>query len=406
MVDQLPVDTRVVLIYRDHLLPYSETFILAQGQSLVRYRPYYVGTSTAQALETQMLSGKRIVLSDYVQSAAPWKMAYKLGQVIAPAWRRSLKALNPCLIHAHFGFDGVLALALASTFRIPLLVTFHGYDATLTSNPADLRSGPAHVLDFINHRGRFFREWYLRQRPRLFHSAQGIIAVSDFIRQALIREGCSPEKVVTHYIGIDSEQFCPEMDILREPIILFVGRLVEKKGGSYLIQAMATVQEEMPQARLVMIGEGPLKPQLQALAGELSVAVEFLGRQPPVVVRDWMNRASVFCVPSIVATTGDAEGLGMVFLEAQAMELPVVSFASGGIPEAVAHGETGFLASEKDTSTLSKYLLQLLGDAELRSRFGTAGRQRVLTQFDLTTQTARLEMIYDQLLAANFPATS
>ena len=100
----------------------------------------------------------------------------------------------------------------------------------------------------------------------------------------------------------------------------------------------------------------------------------FLGVQDAVAVRAWMNRATVFCTPSVSVESGAAEGFGMVFAEAQAMGLPVVSFASGGIPEAVADGQTGFLVSERDWQALGNKILLLLRNRELWTRFSKAGQ--------------------------------
>jgi colanic acid/amylovoran biosynthesis glycosyltransferase len=112
-----------------------------------------------------------------------------------------------------------------------------------------------------------------------------------------------------------------------------------------------------------------------------------------------MALAAVFCVPSAVAASGDAEGFGMVFIEAQAMGLPVVSTLSAGIPEAVRDGETGLLVKERDPRGLAQAILRLLQDDELWLRFSLAGRRNVENHFDLTQQTGRLEKVFERLLA-------
>ncbi|GAC1359806.1 MAG: hypothetical protein NVSMB3_07500 [Acidobacteriaceae bacterium] len=114
-----------------------------------------------------------------------------------------------------------------------------------------------------------------------------------------------------------------------------------------------------------------------------------------------MRRARLLSVPSITAANGDAEGFGMVFAEAQACGTPVVSFASGGIAEAVRHGETGLLAPEGDWQTLSYYLGQLLTDADMWERFSEAGPRFVAGCFDVRRQTARLEEIYGGVISAD-----
>jgi glycosyltransferase involved in cell wall biosynthesis len=101
----------------------------------------------------------------------------------------------------------------------------------------------------------------------------------------------------------------------------------------------------------------------------------------------------------VVASSGDAEGFGMVFIEAQAMGLPVVSTESGGIPEAVKNGETGLLVKERDSRALAEAIVQLLKDNKLWRRYSVAGRKNVVSHFNLAKQTSQLEVLFDQLLS-------
>ncbi|MBD2119888.1 glycosyltransferase [Trichocoleus sp. FACHB-262] len=389
---------RRVIIYRDLLLPYSETFIPAQVESLTAYTGFYVGTSRTANAAALIPVDRSLTLSDRVASPAVWKMVLKLGGVVQSQWLRSLQELSAELIHAHFGIDGIWGLFLARKLGLPLVVTFHGNDATGMDrySSGHVRVNP---LDFLFQRGQFFRDLYVSRRGQLFAEATCVIAVSEFIREQLIQKGCPADKVTVHYIGVDINKFTPNPAIAREPIVLFVGRLVEKKGCEYLIRAIAQVQTILPDVELVVIGDGPLRSTLEQQAVSSLKHHRFLGAQSPEAVQGWMNRAAVFSVPSITARTGDAEGFGMVFAEAQAMELPVVSFATGGVPEAVAHGETGFLAPEGDWETLAKYLLTLLQEPQVRQNFAAAGRQRMIQHFNLKHNTAKLEAIYDSVLA-------
>lgn len=378
-------DNARVLVYRDQLLPYSETFIPAQTDSLSKYAAIYAGSTR---LNQTLGSRETIVLDELSQSGQVWKVLYKFLGIVSPKWLATVQTYKPDVVHAHFGSDGGFVLPLCQRLHIPLVVTCHGYDATWdTPSWTGIRS-----------RGDFFRALLLHKRDRALAQAHQIVAVSQFIRQQLLLRGAAAEKIVVHYIGIDRQRFSPQ-NIQRQPMVLFVGRLVEKKGVMYLIQAMATIQRQLPEVELVIIGTGALRSQLQTLAKNLAVRTQFLGKQPPEQVRHWMNRAQVFCGPSIVAKSGDAEGFGMVFAEAQSMGLPVVSFATGGIPEAVIHGETGLLAPEKDTEQLARYLLQLLKDSQLRRTFALAGQAHVAKNFDLKQNTRQLEAIYDQVIS-------
>lgn len=367
--------SRTIIVYRDDLLGASETFVLAQGESLRRFRPFYLGLRRCSGLG---LPDRRVhIISRDGLLGKPQRARFKL---MGPG--RSLLAklarMRPALIHAHFGPDACHAAPLAQALGIPLVVSFHGYDVTAADDHLPQR--------------------YVQHRDRLKQTGARFICVSDFVRRRVLAKGFPAEKTIVHYTGIDTQFFRAEPSVSRDPVVLFVGRLVPKKGCEYLIRAMAEVQGVMPEANLIVIGDGPLRQELERQAAAILKRFEFLGVQAPSVVRDWMNRARVFSTPSVIAESGDAEGFGMVFAEAQAMGLPVVSFASGGIPEAVAHEETGFLVRERDCEGLAAKLLLVLGNRDLWSRLSEAGRSRVLSLFDIRKQALRLEDLYEGVL--------
>src|SRR5271166_312631 len=309
-----------VVIFRDRLLPLSETFIPSQVESLSKFRGVYAGCRRVPGLD--LSASPSVVLGDEVLG---WIEEFSLKRVgWAPRLIARLKEYQPVLLHAHFGTDSTMALPLARKLKIPMLVTFHGYDASLDDQAfKQLRWGRR----------------YLRNRDTLKRDATGFLAVSKFIAQRLVAQGFAPEKTQVHYIGVDTAAFKPNPNIRRERTVLFVGRLVEKKGCEYLIRAMEPIQKEMPDVELLIIGDGPLRANLEQQARLSLRRYRFLGPQPADAVRKWMHSATVLCVPSVTAQNGDSEGFGMVFAEAQACGTPVASFMSGGIPEAVAHGE-------------------------------------------------------------------
>ena len=388
-----------IVIYRDQLLPYSETFIPTQVENYEFYQGVYVGSSRLPDQPLHLPQDRCLTLDHCQPCPSLWKALYKLLGYVHPGWFKQLKALSPLLIHAHFGLDGVLALPLAKYLKIPLIVTFHGYYATAEPDAAFKVQNPLYWLDYINQRGRFFRHLYFRRRQVLFQQATCVIAVSQHIRKSLIQKGCPPSKIQVHYIGVDVEQFQPDSDMVRQPYILFVGRLIEKKGCEYLIRAMAQVQTQQPETELVIIGDGPLRGSLETLAAQQLTRYRFEGKQPPNLVKAWMGRSRVLVAPSVTTDQGETEGLPIVVLEAMAMGLPVVGSIHAGIPEAVVSDETGFLVAEQDREGLSQCILTLLQDQSLWDRCAVAGRQRVETYFNLQTNTRRLEALYTQVLA-------
>jgi glycosyltransferase involved in cell wall biosynthesis len=162
---------------------------------------------------------------------------------------------------------------------------------------------------------------------------------------------------------------------------------------------MASVQQTYPDCLLTVIGDGPLRGSLESHARKLGVTCRFLGAQPPAIVREHLLATRIFCAPSVTAEDGDSEGLGMVFAEAQAMGIPVVSSLHGGIPEVVANGRTGLLVNERDHEALAAAIASLLGNASLWEQFRHNARAHIEHAFDLAKQTAELETIYQDLMA-------
>lgn len=369
------------LIYRNHLLPSSETFILNQTSHLRLYDYHYVGFRRVDGLE--LPADKVTTLHDFDIFSKMNEFSYKVSGV-SPRFVRELRLLNPALIHAHFGPDAVRALPIARQLNIPLVATFHGYGASVSPSVAWRSS----MNQFI----------YLLRRSKLKENITHCIAVSNFIKSLLLQQGFPEHKVSTHYIGVDTQKFTPDVSQSREQVVLFVGRLVDVKGCSYLIRSMVEAQKIIPEVKLIVIGDGSLRKELEELAEKRLKNYKFLGLQPPEVVRNWMNKSRVFCVPSIRAQSGHTEAFGIVFAEAQSMGLPVVSFDTGGISEAVEHGETGFLAEEKNVYTLTKYIIQLLENTGLWQKFSEQGMFRARSLFDIRKQTQSLEHLYSQVL--------
>jgi glycosyltransferase involved in cell wall biosynthesis len=296
------------------------------------------------------------------------------------------------LIHAHFGVEAVYGMELADRLGVPLVTTFHGFDATL--KPIELlRSRKATWVQYL------LRRMELKGRGALF------IAVSEFIRSRLLALGFPADRIRQHYIGVDTAAF-ESIDAEAEsaesddPVILHVARLVEKKGTLHLLDAFARIADRHDRARLAVIGAGPLRAALEARACALGVGarVRWLGAVPHAEVRRWLRRAAVFCLPSCTAGNGDAEGLGLVLLEAAASGVPVVGTHHGGIPEAVMDGTTGYLVRERDVGQLAGALDALLSSTDLRLQFGAAARRFVRERFDLHTQTRALERLYQTVL--------
>jgi colanic acid/amylovoran biosynthesis glycosyltransferase len=370
-----------VVIFRIQLLPPSETFIVTQAAAMQQFSPYFVGWRRMAGIELPAEASWTVDGGGWRGKLRELRFRYAgpSGEQLA-----RLQTRAPRLVYAHFAPDGYAAMQLANRLGVPLVTALHGFDVTMTDDAIGAT--------------RLGRE-YLRGRSALQKMGALFVACSAFVRGRALDLGYPPERTIVHSIGTDIEMFQPPATGQRRKIVLFVARLVEKKDCGSLIDAMVEVQRHTPAAELVVIGGGPLRSRYEAQAAALGVRCRFLGTQPCRVVKDWMALAAVFCVPSVVAASGDAEGFGMVFIEAQAMGLPVVSTFSGGIPEAVRHKETGLLVKERDPRGLAQAILRLLEDGELWQRFSLAGRRNVENHFNLAQQTGRLEKVFERLLA-------
>ena len=368
---------------RHNLFRVSEVFITEQARNLRRYAPVFLGRlrhgpapEWAETLAVEDLwPGGRLAL-------AGWQM---LSRSIAP-YEALLAGRRPAVIHAHFGIEGTYALPLAEKLGVPLVTTFHGFDATLST--AGFFASPAWA-------------WYPLLRARLARRGNLFLCASHFIRERLLAQGFPEGRTRVHYIGVDCAEITPRAAAEEEDIILHVARLVEVKGTEYLIRAFAHLAPQFPRMRLVIIGDGPLRGRLEQMAREIGVAdsVEFKGALPHAEVLAWMRRAALLALPSVRTGSGRVEGLGMVTLEAAATGVPAVGSGLGGIRETILDGETGFLVPERDCEALAARMRCLLADADLRHRMGEAARARAAREFDIERQTALLEGLYDEVRA-------
>jgi glycosyltransferase involved in cell wall biosynthesis len=372
---------RQVAIFRHNLFKLSEPFIAQQAEALQRYRPVYLGRLRYGAAPA---GAESLAIADLTRRP----LLAAGAQIVSASPRPYLRLLgdrHPALIHAHFGVEGVYALPLAERLGIPLVTSFHGFDATLST--AGLLANPAWVR-------------YALGRRRLARRAQLFLCASAFLRDKVLALGFPPERTRVHYLGVDLATIMPRRPDEEECVILHVARLEPVKGSATLIRAFALIAGSHPASRLVIIGDGRLRGALEQEARRAGVRerIDFLGARPHAEVLGWMRRAAVLVIPSIRTGSGREEGLGMVMLEAAAHGVPVIGSRVGGIPEGIDDERTGYLVPEHDPAVLAQRLQSLLADLALRRSFGTAARAKMEAQFGLAQQISKLETLYDGLL--------
>jgi len=286
------------------------------------------------------------------------------------AYLEAFQQYRPDAVLAEYGTMGVAVLPACKRMGIPLIVHFHGFDASL-------------------HR---VLEENVQTYPDMFRVAASVIAVSRAMQRKLISLGAACGKVHYNPYGVDCVRFSDGRPTSTTPTFVAVGRFVEKKAPDLTLRAFAEVRRAVPHAELRMVGDGPLLRVCRQVARELGItaAVTFLGAQPQAVVQEEMRRARCFVQHSIESPSGDCEGTPVGILEAGATGLPVVSTRHAGIPDVVIDGETGFLVAERDVQGMAHYMLRLARDPELAQTLGEAARRRITAHFSIERSIAGL----------------
>jgi glycosyltransferase involved in cell wall biosynthesis len=281
-------------------------------------------------------------------------------------------------LHAHF------AHGPASVAHFVSLLT--GMPYSFTAHAKDIYTSPPDLLAVKMRAARF------------------VVTCTGFNVEYLnsLTSDLPSEHVRRIYHGVDLSKFRPrtEMGAVQNPqdtaIVLAVGRLVEKKGFSYLIAAFGRLIEQGVNAKLLIVGSGPDRDSLYRRVRELELSdkVTFLGARTQDEVIDIYRQATVLALPCIVTENGDRDGIPNVLVEAMRMGVPVISTSISGIPELVRDGESGVLVPPRDDEALARGIARLLADSNLRLRMSQAAMQRVCDEFDLSVNAEHLANLF------------
>ncbi len=275
------------------------------------------------------------------------------------------KRFRPDVVHAHWGFPQGLSAKFTGR---PYYVNFYGGEMFLAK-----KFRMVWMLDYI-----------------VKHSKKSF-TVTNFYLQLLRQFGFRQDLEIIP-LGVNVDNFKPKSEGYREVrkrfckrgelLVLFVGRLVEKKGANYLVEAFAKVARQVPKARLVIVGTGPMESGLKAQAKTLGLGdrIVFEGEISNSNLPAYYSAADVFVLPSVVDRHGDREGQGVVYLEAMACKIPVIGTKTGGIPDVV-NPDVGILVEEKDSSQLAEAIVRLLKNSKLRKSMGEKAYKHVHSHF-------------------------
>ncbi|MCA1404289.1 glycosyltransferase [Ensifer sp. IC3342] len=377
----------------------SETFVIGQMAGLLR-RGFEVDVVCNGISDYNFADRRQEPLATLLTRTRDWwgaaarmrpaieRLPAKIRDKVSTALDMSSVArLNECdVLVAHFGHNGARAARLKKWKRLkpPIVTIFHGYDV-----------------------GVPLRERGLGRYNDLFEYGALNLTVNGFFRRVLVEAGAPETKVAVHHMGIDLKKIPYEWKSWRGmPLqLISVCRLAEKKGVEYALRALARLRADAPELawHYTVIGDGPLRRELEALASELDIAgrVSFLGSLAHRDVKEWLRRSHAFVLPSVTAKNGDVEGIPVALMEAMAAGLTVVSSNHSGIPELIEDQKTGFLADERDVETLANRLRFVAEHPEQCEDVGLQARKKVEAEFDMEALDSDFAEIVSRLATAS-----
>jgi len=290
--------------------------------------------------------------------------------------------IKPTVAYVEYGNNATLAYESLNILKIPFIVHFHGRDATELFQYDDYKNEIANVFD----------------------SAKFILTPSTYIKNRLLLAGCPQVKLKVVFNGINIDLFNSiiENEIIKKtkyPSIIHVGRLVEKKNPIALVEAFRLVLKEFDNARLTIIGDGPLKHDMIHYIKKMNIldSITICGSMSYDDVLRKLYTNWIYAQHSVTSSSGDEEGMPVSIMEAMAFGLPVVSTRHSGIPEQVINQRTGFLVDQYDFEGMSKSIIKLISDSKLREKMGESGMKRVKNKFLLSSRVEMIQSILHQI---------
>lgn len=306
----------------------------------------------------------------------PWMQLLAIPYIISGFFKcnKICREFRPDIIHAHWPFPhGLIVLFAAKLFKIPLVLNFHGAELLLIRKHKWVKP----VLNF------------------LIGKADAIFANSSFTAKK-IKDIRNCDVDLSPYGTTLSGKATGDLHPMQGKFkILFVGRHIERKGLTYLIQAARLLPAEKFEIRIV--GQGDLTQALKAEAKDIPNVI-FTGKLSPEELENEYRTANTFVLPAIVDSKGDTEGLGVVLIEAAEYDLPIVASNVGGIPDVVINGKTGILVPEKNPEALADAFSKLASDTAFAAELNKGAQKHILKNFSWEEILKKQTSIYNRLV--------
>ncbi|WP_165477768.1 glycosyltransferase family 4 protein [Desulfobacter hydrogenophilus] len=321
------------------------------------------------------------------------------GNLLVQGFLKSIKDRPKTILSARIIPEGVVGNIIGRLFGIHSVVFAHGEEIN--------RQRIGTPLPIRRRRTAMLKRKFLWTA---YKWADLIIANSHFTKNLLLEGGINPGKIAVVHPGTDPDRFRPlprnddlisQLDLSKKKVILSVGRLTPRKGQDTVIRALPKILKCIPNAVYVIGGTGSYLSELKSLAVAMGVrsSVRFIGEVTDELLPHVYNIADVFIMANrIMHGSNDIEGFGIVFLEANACEVPVIGGKSGGVPDAINDDVTGLLIQGHSKEDVSDALIKLLTNPELAKALGKAGRERVCRELTWTHSTNKINNYINKLI--------
>ncbi len=366
-----------VLHYKSNFLNYSETFIHRIIANHKEYDP--VG----------MCIKKRKFSTHFPVFEKPKYGVHGLINTVyfhlngcLPFYNKTIQRIKPDVIHAHFGYDGYRMIKPSLKNNIPLIVSFYGSDVTRLPNELDWK----------------------RRYKKLAKHGDSFIAASNRMKRQLIELGFPKQKIVIVPYGLDLDFFSFDKSTNKNGSLMMVGRMVEKKGFRYALEAIKFLSDTGVSVHLDLYGKGPLEKRLKKMARNFDVEdkVTFHGYVPIEQVKNEHKNHSVLLAPSVTAADGDEEGLPNTILEAMASGTLVVAADHAAICEVLSHNKTGKVVPERNARAIADSVQNILSNGNHTEEIKQNARAIIEKDFEVTNVVEQIENLYTKVIDEHY----